>query len=1350
MNRKVKNITVILLSLIMLISTFTSLWLFGAGKKTVIASSYSYSDIISINSYRYNISFSTINENINKPKEKTKYEKFKSGVKDSKDWVGGFSNFASTLLKDLSSGASSDKLAKDLFVTSVNTLASFFGCSGLTNTVFGLIFGSGPSTEDVIIDALNESMNGVHDHLDAIEEQISGLSEQIQTSTDKITSEMANTIENNEIKNIIQSFNSSKEGNFDYTVFKQYLYGDTDNAYYYNLKEILELENSTDEDIKLAYDNLYKALKVNSVGANASPLPLLKQYILDNNTSLDDSIVKTYYNFLVTNSNELERLGVEDIEAQCLMFLLDLYSTYVLAEQVTIQCYNYQLAYLIEHDSESYYKLQNSDIQLTRSNIVNNFKASLTNQIEVLNQMAIDLAYVFNMENSYILQYGNEYSEIKKSDLEDNTERTSNLFGTVRAGEKIHINTFGEFLDSSINIFDKSKFSIITDNSGIVDIDDNGIVTVKDGISNEEFTIALCYNENSLYSINFNVISNDSTTLMGEGTSKNPYLIETAEQLIAVESDKSYKLVKNIDLNGQCINLSKGGTYSGIFDGNGYTIRNFGLSLETSGTTQEGYDKFCFGFVGTNNGTIKNIIFENVNINISKTKDGLENLYVGGVAGLNNGTIENCMIENYSSLEDAKNKIQAIHYRDVNGDSSSKVQLGGIVGRNEKEASIKNSVVSNCYLYGYSNIGENTGNPHCNVGGIFGENGGVIQKSVVMNSNINSAGKGGKYISSPLIGLACAYYIRSGAIGGYMKDGNILHAVEFNNIIKSNFEKIKPISSIIGVDNSYALNSCCNSGLIVGGNDTGKSSAIKNCYYSSIDQCTKVDGGKSNLYDATCKEIDKTLTLEDVINTTFDGNRIFPEFVAMSDAQVYPNNIYPTSAYESIKFKHLPSKNVYITTELTNDNSENLSKNNICFDKLNLSGLTVVAELSNEIEYCLTNYQLSFDYDEKLKEIVIKAQFENLETCASIKVVDKKVEQLILESRPTNDIIVVKSIFDTTGMVVKKVYNDGTYETLESTQLDDFISCDTSKCGINTDVIMSIDGVESKFNVFVSHNYSETIATVNHTLSEDGYVLRKCVGCGDEEKTDIKTPCLNATIIEDTTSNPNYIEYKCGGTNGCGCVMYRVQKDVATSDFQLKVVNKKTLSDKEIVLDIIIDNNAGIWGLNFELPLNSTQFEYISYDVSNSIFKDCDINIVERNGKQVISFNGNGVDTENNITTNGIVLSVKVKVKAESGTKISMFTNINEAVDCSGNNVNIKNKYGVVTVLANYLGDVNGDNEISNADILLISKYIYNSESYPIEDLSLADINKDGRITNKDILSIKKYLFNPDMYDIVA
>ena len=1347
MNKKVKNITVILLSLIMALSTFTSIWLFGTSKKTAIASSYSYSDTISINSYRYNISFSTINENINKPKEKTKYEKFKSGVKDSKDWVGGFSNIASTILKDVNSGASSDEVAKDLFVTSINTLASFFGCEGLTNTVFGLIFGTGPSTEEVIIDALNESMNGVHDHLDEIENQISGLSEQVQASTDIITSEMANTIENNEIKNIIQSFNSSKEGNFDYTVFKQYLYGDTDNAYYYNLKEILELDNSTDEDIKLAYDNLYKALKINSVGANASPLPLLKQYILDNNTSLDDSIVKTYYNFLVTNSNELERLGVEDIEAQCLMFLLDLYSTYVLAEQVTIQCYNYQLAYLIEHDSESYYKLQNSDIQLTRSNIVNNFKASLTNQIEVLNQMAIDLAYVFNMENSYILQNGNEYSEIKKSDLENNTEKTSNLFGTVRAGEKIHINTFGEFLDSSINIFDKSKFSIITDNSDIVDIDDNGIVTVKEGLSNGEFTIALCYNENCLYTIKFNVISNDSTTLMGEGTSKNPYLIETAEQLINIESDKSYKLVKNIDLNGQCINLSRGGTYSGIFDGNGYTIRNFGLTLETSGTTQEGYDKYCFGFVGTNNGTIKNVVFENVNINISKTKDGLVNLYVGGVAGLNNGTIENCMIENYSSLEDSKNKIQAIHYRDVKYSDCSKVQIGGVVGRNEKDATVKNNVVSNCYLYGYSNIGENNGKPHGNVGGIFGENVGEIQKNIVKSSNINSVGKGGKQTDNTMTG--CEYYIRAGGIGGYLEAGVISYSIEYNNKVYSNFEKIKPSSSLIIADLCYNKNSSCTSGIIVGANGTGGSSVINNCYYSSTEQCTQVDGGKSNLYDATCKEIDTMSTLEDVINTTFDGNKIFPEFVAISETQVYPNKIYPTSAYESIKFKHLPSKNVYITTELTSDNSENLSKNNICFDKLNLSGLTVVAELSNGIEYCLTNYQLNFDYDETLKEIAIKAQFEDLETCTSIKVVDKKVEQLILESRPTNDIIIVNGQFDTTGMVVKKVYNDGTYETLDSTQLGDFISCDTSKCGRNTEVVMSIDGVESKFNVFVSHNYSETVATVNHTLTQDGYVLKKCLGCGDEEKTAIKTPCLNATIIEDTTSNPNYIEYKCGGVNGCGCVMYRVQKDIVASDFQLKVVNKKTLSDREIVLDIIIDNNAGIWGLNFELPLNSAQFEYISCDVSNSIFKNCDVNVVERNEKQVISFNGNGIDTENNITTNGVVLSIKVKVKVQSGTKTSIFTNINEAVDCAGNNVNIKSKYGIVTVLANYLGDVNGDNEITNADVLLISKYIFNSELYPIEDLTLADINKDGKITNKDILSIKKYLFNPELYDII-
>ena len=68
------------------------------------------------------------------------------------------------------------------------------------------------------------------------------------------------------------------------------------------------------------------------------------------------------------------------------------------------------------------------------------------------------------------------------------------------------------------------------------------------------------------------------------------------------------------------------------------------------------------------------------------------------------------------------------------------------------------------------------------------------------------------------------------------------------------------------------------------------------------------------------------------------------------------------------------------------------------------------------------------------------------------------------------------------------------------------------------------------------------------------------------------------------------------------------------------------------------------------------------------------------------------------------------------------------------------------------LGDVNKDGEISNADILVIYRHIYNSTAYPLENESdpsaftLADVNKDGKISNLDVLMFYRHIYNPELY----
>ena len=73
---------------------------------------------------------------------------------------------------------------------------------------------------------------------------------------------------------------------------------------------------------------------------------------------------------------------------------------------------------------------------------------------------------------------------------------------------------------------------------------------------------------------------------------------------------------------------------------------------------------------------------------------------------------------------------------------------------------------------------------------------------------------------------------------------------------------------------------------------------------------------------------------------------------------------------------------------------------------------------------------------------------------------------------------------------------------------------------------------------------------------------------------------------------------------------------------------------------------------------------------------------------------------------------------------------------------------GKATVCERKLGDMDGDCEITNADVLAIFRYIYNSRRYPLEAEWAADVNGDGLITNADVLRIFRYIYNPELYPI--
>ena len=275
------------------------------------------------------------------------------------------------------------------------------------------------------------------------------------------------------------------------------------------------------------------------------------------------------------------------------------------------------------------------------------------------------------------------------------------------------------------------------------------------------------------------------------GTEQNPYEISTATQLKAINNNLSacYKLTANIDLNGEDftpLGNAESGTFSGIFDGNGFTISNLNVF---SG-------KFA-GLFGCNEGTIKNVKLSGIyvygtryiggvvgqnttlgsvfNCSVSsgdiEADDGINEIYAGGIIGYNEGFVEgtfsnnaNLKINNESSSAVAggiigkNNSVYSVNITDstntgnISASGSKNTYCGGLVGINTSAVEITNSTntgnVSSSYTTSYSYSG-----------GFVGYNSGYLTITDCTNS--------GNVLSS------YDYYSYSGGFVGYNDNGAI-------------------------------------------------------------------------------------------------------------------------------------------------------------------------------------------------------------------------------------------------------------------------------------------------------------------------------------------------------------------------------------------------------------------------------------------------------------------------------------------------------------------------------------------------------------------------------------------------
>ncbi len=352
--------------------------------------------------------------------------------------------------------------------------------------------------------------------------------------------------------------------------------------------------------------------------------------------------------------------------------------------------------------------------------------------------------------------------------------------------------------------------------------------------------------------------------LTGDGTSKNPYKIATADDLIEFaekvnggragvggDPDACAVLTANINLEGsednQWLSIGLDGSgrnYIGTFDGQGLTIS--GLYINTTSNTRG-----LFGYVGEG-GTVTNLIVKGTVVSSGSAAYG-----DGGIVGDNAGTVSNC-------VSDVAVK--------------SGYNVGGVVGWNRDTG-----IITNC-----TNNGTITGTSNdVFVGGVVGTNCGTVQ-NCTNNGTVETATYAGGVVGVNFGTVSGSYNtknvagVTAGGVVGANSYANVSGKVTscYNTGTVSGATAGGVIGTNYWHDNYYTtpgnVNSCYNIGMVtassdgatiggvVGANSYGTiNGTVDSCYFLEAENLSGVgDNTSTNVTNVASKTTGELATGE--------------------------------------------------------------------------------------------------------------------------------------------------------------------------------------------------------------------------------------------------------------------------------------------------------------------------------------------------------------------------------------------------------------------------------------------------------------------------------------------------------
>ena len=423
-------------------------------------------------------------------------------------------------------------------------------------------------------------------------------------------------------------------------------------------------------------------------------------------------------------------------------------------------------------------------------------------------------------------------------------------------------------------------------------------------------------------------------------------------------------------------------------------------------------------------------------------------------------------------------------------------------------------------------------------------------------------------------------------------------------------------------------------------------------------------------------------------------------------------------------------------------------------DTLNLDGLAIRCQYNNGSEQVVwyekadPNFRILVDgygYDEfptftsiGTKNVTIYYEENGIRVYTAYEITVKAVEinEIQISRYPSKTSYKTSDTFSTEGLEIRAIYNNGKTENValaDCTYVYDFSSVGSAIVTVwynGRSATLSVNVQPPKY-IEIASQPNRIDYEVGDTFDPAGLVVKAYYQ--DGTSAEITDYDIAAPIFNETGSKTVTISYQ----GRQATLVCNVSEKTIPEDAPQIVVNSvKTTAGSTVEVKIELKNNPGILGAVLGIAYDEG-LELISAEKGVAL-ASLDFT---KPGSFESPCNFAWDVLEGQDTTDGVVLVLTFRVleNAMDGDKYNIYVTWISGVDEDLNPVDMATMNGEISIISYIPGDVNGDEIIDIADVILIRRYITGGYGVEVPE-NAADVNKDGVVDIADVILIRRYI----------